>query len=196
MRHAVILAHPAPESLNRLIATTYVEAARGLGQAADLIDLYAIGFDPCLKAAEIPGPNLPRFGADVERERHRLAEARVFAFVYPLWFNGPPAILKGYIDRVFGMGFGFEPVVGGMEPQLNGRRLISITTSGAPDDWLSETSALEPLQLGFDHHIGAVCGLTVLDHLHFGGMTTGVRQDVVDRVVASVRQAVASHFAC
>lgn len=195
MRHAVILAHPAPASLNRLIADTYIAAVSELGLEVELVDLYALDFDPCLKAAEIPGPSAPLFGADVERERRRLADVRVFAFVYPLWFNGPPAILKGYVDRVFSMGFGYEPIFGGMEPLLNGRRLISLTTSGAPDDWLHETSALEPLQLGFDHHIGAVCGLTILDHLHFGGMTTNVRQDVVDRVVDRVRKTVKARFA-
>ena len=53
-------------------------------------------------------------------ERGVLAEADVFAFVYPLWFNAQPAILKGYVDRVFSLGFGFAPGAGGTEPLLAG----------------------------------------------------------------------------
>src|SRR5690349_22497846 len=101
MKHAVILAHPSRASLNAALAHTYVETAERLGHEVVVRDLYAMRFDPCLKAAEIPGPKAPRFRADVQRERTILDDADVFAFVYPLWFNGPPAILKGYVDRVF-----------------------------------------------------------------------------------------------
>ena len=55
MNHAVILAQPKPRSFIRLLAETYVEAVRERGHGADLIDLYAIDFDPRLQLAEIPG---------------------------------------------------------------------------------------------------------------------------------------------
>ena len=130
MKHAVILAHPALKSLNAAIARTYADAVEGLGHEVIVRDLYRMRFDPCLSAAEIPGPKAPVFRKDVVGERARLADVDVFAFVYPLWFNAPPAILKGYVDRVFSMGFGFTPGFGGTEPALTGRRLISFTTSG------------------------------------------------------------------
>jgi NAD(P)H dehydrogenase (quinone) len=194
MKHAVILAHPALESLNAAIAKTYADAVRRLGHEVIVRDLYAIGFDPCLKAAEIPGPRAPTFGADVQAERKRLADVDVFAFVYPLWFNAPPAILKGYVDRVFGMGFGFAPGALGSEPRLTGRRLISFTTSGAPDAWVRDTGALDTLVRLFDTHLGGVCGLTLIDHLHFGGMVSGVTEEAYDEVLAKVRAAAAAHF--
>ena len=106
MRHAVIVAHPRRRSVTCAIAQAYAEAARALGHEVVERDLYRLGFDPCLKAEEIPDAEPPRFGEDVRREREALKDADVFAFVYPLWFNAPPAILKGYVDRVFSMGFG------------------------------------------------------------------------------------------
>jgi NAD(P)H dehydrogenase (quinone) len=60
MKHAVILAHPSRKSLNAVIAETYREAIERLGGEVILRDLYAMRFDPCLKAAEIPGPKAPR----------------------------------------------------------------------------------------------------------------------------------------
>lgn len=194
MKHAVILAHPARKSLNAAIAKTYAEAAERLGHEVILRDLYAMRFDPCLHASEIPGPGAPRFRPDVVRERERLADVDVFALVYPLWFNAPPAILKGYVDRVFGMGFGFAPAFGGTEPGLQGRKLISFTTSGAPEFWMRDTGALSALTRLFDAHLGGTCGLTVVDHAHFGGMVSGITQEAFEEVMAKVRTTVAAHF--
>lgn len=194
MKHAVILAHPARKSLNAAIAHAYGETVRRLGHEVLVRDLYAMRFDPCLKAAEIPGPKAPIFRPDVLREREQLADAEVFALVYPLWFNAPPAILKGYVDRVFSMGFGFGPGFGGTEPRLTGRKLISFTTSGAPDFWVRDTGALSALYRLFDDHLAGTCGLTVVDHVHFGGMVSGIRKDAVHEVLGKVRTAANAHF--
>lgn len=193
MKHAVILAHPARGSLNAAIAQAYAEAIERRGDEVLVRDLYAMRFDPRLRAPEIPGPKPPRFRPDVVRERQLLADVDVFAFVYPLWFNAPPAILKGYVDRVFGMGFGFQPVFGGTDPALKGRTLISFTTSGAPEEWVQKTGALEALRELFDEHLAAVCGLTVAAHVHFGGMVSGLREDAVGDVLAQVRTAAIAH---
>lgn len=194
MKHAVILAHPARKSLNAAIARAYADAVKHLGHEVIVRDLYAMRFDPCLKAAEIPGPKAPVFRADVLQERERLADVDVFVLVYPLWFNAPPAILKGYVDRVFGMGFGFAPGFGGTEPRLKGRKLISFTTSGAPDFWMRDTGALSALMRLFDAHLGGACGLTVVDHAHFGGMVSGITDEAFAEVIAKVRTTATAHF--
>ena len=194
MKHAVILAHPAASSLNRAIAGAYAEAVSAQGHQVILRDLYDMGFDPCLKAGEIPGPAEPVFAQDVVDERARLRDVDVFAFVYPLWFNAPPAILKGYVDRVFSMGFGFAPAFGGNEPRLTGRRLISFTTSGAPDHWVHRTGALGVLMQLFDEHLAGVCGLEVVDHAHFGGMVSGITEEAFAEVIGAVNSTVGRHF--
>lgn len=194
MKHAVILAHPASDSLNAAIARAYAHAAEDLGHTVLLRDLYRMDFDPCLKASEIPGPRLPVFEKDVRDERARLADVDVFAFVYPLWFNAPPAILKGYVDRVFSMGFGFEPEFGGTRGRLAGRRLISFSTSGAPDHWVRDTGALGALMQSFDQHLAGVCGLTVVDHVHFGGMVSGITEESFEEVMQTVARTVHQRF--
>lgn len=195
MKHAVVFAHPKLRSLTATVAETYAEAARGLGHEAIVRDLYRMEFDPCLKAGEIPGPEGHQAAPDVQAERKRLADVDVFAFVYPLWFNAPPAILKGYVDRVFSMGFGYEPGAGGSEPLLGGRRLISFTTSGAPEHWVRDTGALSALHTLFDNHLAGVCGLTVADHVHVGGIVSGLTEEWVETIRGDVRAAVRRHFA-
>lgn len=187
MKHAVIVAHPNPNSVSCQIARAYADAATGLGQESLVRDLYRPAFDPCLRMEEAPGVRGYAMGDDVLRERAQLAGVDVFAFVYPLWFNAPPAMLKGYVDRVFGMGFGYEPDGrGGNATLLDGKRLISFTTSGAPDEWVAETGALEGLTKAFDRHLAAVCGMTVVDHVNFGGVTPGITEDAVEGMLAQV----------
>ena len=113
MKHAVIVGHPNPASFNLSVAEAYRAAARARGHEVLLRDLYRMGFDPCLKAEEVPGPGGFAVAADVATERALLSDVDVFTFIYPLWFNAPPAIVKGYMDRVFGFGFGYGPVSGG-----------------------------------------------------------------------------------
>ncbi len=194
MKHAVILAHPNRKSLNAAIAEAYGAEALRLGHDVVLRDLYAMRFDPRLRLAEIPGAQGPTFGDDVLDERARLAEVDVFALVYPFWFNAPPAILKGYVDRVFGMGFGFAPGAEGNAPALPGRRLISFTTSGAPDHWVRATGALHDLTRLFDRHLAATCGLTVQDHVHFGGVVSDLSEVAAEAILSQVKTAVNAHF--
>jgi NAD(P)H dehydrogenase (quinone) len=189
MKHAVIFAHPKLESLTATVAQTYAAEARELGHEVVVRDLYRMNFDPCLKAEEIPTEEGYRAAPDVVAERQVLEHADVFVFVYPFWFNAPPAILKGYVDRVFSMGFGYEPMAGGTTSLLDGRRLISFTTSGAPDRWVQSTNALTTLIAGFDNHLAAVCGLTVADHVHFGGITPVVTEAWIAQIQADVRKA-------
>lgn len=197
MRHAVILAHPNPTSFCASIARTCVEKLASLGDQVVLRDLYQLGFDPCLKAGELP--TAPGFAPepDVVAERGRLADIDSFIFVYPFWFNAPPAILKGYVDRVFCMGFGYGPAFGGTKPLLAGKRLTSFSTSGAPEHWVNSTGALKALMAVFDLHLAGVCGLTVQEHRHFGSilsnMTEEAGADMLGEVEATLARIAADH---
>jgi NAD(P)H dehydrogenase (quinone) len=194
MKHAIVIAHPNPASLTHAVGETYRQSVEALGDRALVRDLYAMRFDPCLRASEIPMPTGFHFGPDVVAEREALADVDVFAFVYPFWFNAPPAILKGYVDRVFSMGFGYEPGMGGTESLLDGKKLISFTTSGAPDQWVRDTGALQTLMTLFDRHLGAMCGLQVVDHVHAGAIVSNITEEAVDDVLQGVRRAVDAHF--
>lgn len=194
MKHAIIVAHPNPASFNLSVAHAYEAALKARGHQTVLRDLYAIGFDPRLGADEIPGAKgfAPR--DDVRAERAVLAGVTSFAFVYPLWLNAPPAMLKGYLERVFGMGFGYGPGAGGTEPLLAGHTMVSFSSSGAPTDWVRKSGAFEALSKLFDEHFASVCGLTLIEHVHFGDIVPGMRADVVERHLALVRATVAKHF--
>jgi NAD(P)H dehydrogenase (quinone) len=195
MKHAVILAHPSRNSFNAAVARAYAEAVKAFGDEVVFRDLYHLNFDPRLQALEMPWIKGYAPGDDVVIERSLLKDVKVFVFVYPLWFNAPPAMLKGYVDRVFGYGFGYEASGGGSAPLLSGRCLASFTTSGAPDSWVEETGAVKSLRHAFDDHVGAMCGPAVLEHKHFGGITPRLTEDAARANLRAVRDTAVRLFA-
>jgi NAD(P)H dehydrogenase (quinone) len=194
MKHAIIVAHPRRNSFTMAAAGTYRDAV--LEQKHDVVfrDLYSMKFDPCLYEDEIPWASDFTTHPDVAEERRAIEGADVFAFFYPLWLNMPPAMLKGYLERVFGLGFAYGRGKGGNEPLLRNRKLISFSSSGAPTDWVIQSGAWAAVRTLFDTHFAAVCGLDVIDHVHFGSIVPGVRPDSIAKHLETVRQKVAAYF--
>jgi NAD(P)H dehydrogenase (quinone) len=194
MKHAVIVAHPNPESFTIAVAGAYRDSAQQRKHDVIMRDPYALDFDPCLRKDEIPWSKDFRIHADVAAEHEALRDVEVFALFYPLWLNAPPAMLKGYLERVFGMGFAYSRGRGGNEPLLRGRKLISFSSSGAPTDWVVQTGAWQAVRTLFDAHFAGVCGMDVVDHVHFGGIVPGIRSDVVADHIDTVKQKLAEYF--
>lgn len=187
-RHAVILAHPQPNGFNGLVAKAYCEAARALGHDAIIRDLYRIGFDPVLKEVERPRAAGFSLAADVEAELAALQGSDVFVLVYPIWFGMPPAMMVGYVDRVLGSGV-TAPAVKDRTARtpLRGKRLLTITSSGASKSWLNEQYQIESLRDIFGRYLSHAFGMKSQDALHFGETVEGLSQDFVDQNMADVQ---------
>ena len=194
MKHAIIFAHPKSDSFVGSIASAYREI--GLAQRHEIVfrDLYRMKFDPCLHESEIPWSEHFALRNDVLAERELLRDVNVFALFYPIWLNSPPAMLKGYLERVFGMGFAYRHEATGNVPLLAGRRLISFSSSGAPTQWMIESGAWQAMRMQFDAYLAAVCGFQLVEHVHFGGVLPGIRADTVKADMEATRQAFVRHF--
>jgi NAD(P)H dehydrogenase (quinone) len=117
MKAHIVLAHPEPKSFNGHLAGLARQTLEQRGWAVTLSDLYAMGFDPCEKAGHYPNRfDEQRFEAqseqrhaakngtippDVRAEIDRLDQADLVILQYPMWWHLPPAMLKGWFDRVF-----------------------------------------------------------------------------------------------
>jgi putative NADPH-quinone reductase/uridine phosphorylase len=106
MNIVVVLGHPDTGSFNHAIAKTAVEALQRSGHSVILHDLYAEGFDPLLPAGEIPEGAL--LGAVIAQHCAEIATADGIVIVHPNWWGQPPAILKGWVDRVFRPGLAYR----------------------------------------------------------------------------------------
>lgn len=189
MKIALILAHPSRASYCATLANICFKALDEAGADIVVRDLYAMDFDPRLTARELAGAGRQP-EPDVVAERGLLRMVDALLLVYPLWFNGPPAILKGYVDRVLSAGFGYAPTPHGADPLLVGKSLMSVTTSGAPDDWVDKTGALNTLSRHFDLHLSAMTGLRVAGHEHLGGVGPDMSLDFAQRGFDQVRASV------
>ena len=139
-RCLLVFAHPLADSLNARLAATVEAQAQAAGWEVTRRDLYAEGFDPRLTAEERTGfYAIPP--ATLMAEKAEIAAAEVLILVFPTWWFGFPAILKGWFDRVWAPGTAYDhsPGFGPMLPRLqNLREVLAVTTMGAPGwiDWL------------------------------------------------------------
>jgi len=174
----VVLAHPAPGSLNHAIAAAACDELAGLGYAVSFHDLYAERFDPLLPAGEIPreGP----VDETVERRCAELAAADVIVIVHPNWWGQPPAILKGWIDRVVRPGVAYEFAEGdagdGVPVGLLGARAaIVFNTSNTPE--AREMAAFgDPLERLWDNCVFRLCGVRDFARRTYSAVVTSTRE--------------------
>lgn len=133
MRALIVHAHPSPTSFAAAACREVEAALARRGHTVELCDLYARGFDPVLSREALARYlDAPANRAGVESYVDSLLAAEALVFVFPVWHDGPPAILKGYFDRVFLRGVAFEVVDGVFYPGLhNIRRLGAVALYGA-----------------------------------------------------------------
>lgn len=170
-KHVVVLSHPDADSFNMAVAQAYCETVRDHGHQAVLRDLYRMSFDPVLKASERPTAPDFALSPDIAAELEAIGGADVFVLIYPIWFGTPPAMIKGYVERVLGAGFSHHSVrTHAFSPLLGGKQLLSFTSSGAPKQWLTDQDALVSLQTVFDGYLARAFSMVSPDHVHFASV--------------------------
>lgn len=187
IRHLVVLGHPAAHSFCRTVVDSYCRTVEESGQEVVLRDLYAMGFDPVLKANE--RPDVPGFepAPDVAEELEFVRGCAVVTLVYPIWFGMPPAMIKGYIDRVLGAGFTARQIKQGVDhPLLHGKRMMIFTSSASTRPWLEEHGQWLALRQAFDTYLQTIFSLTHSDHLHFDAIVEGLKKPFVEERLEEV----------
>ncbi|MDX2104414.1 MAG: NAD(P)H-dependent oxidoreductase [Alphaproteobacteria bacterium] len=127
-----LTAHPLADSFHAALAARIADSVAATGHVYDRCDLYQEGFDPVLSAEERLGYHAsPANQQPVADAVQRLMAARVLIVQFPVWIFGPPAILKGWFDRVFLPGVAFRLEDGRPRPGLGHiRAVIGLATYG------------------------------------------------------------------
>ena len=195
MKISVILAHPRPGSFNHAIAETAAAVLRECGHTVTLHDLYAEQFDPLLPPGEIardaplPGP--------VARHCAEIAITDGIVIVHPDWWGMPPAILKGWIDRVLRPGVAYrfaetdsgEGVPAGL---LKARAAIVFNTANTPSEREREVFG-DPLERIWRDGIISFCGIPVFRRRMFTVVVTS-SEDQRRAWLGEVRDTIRSVF--
>jgi NAD(P)H dehydrogenase (quinone) len=183
IRHLVVLAHPQGGSFNHQIANAYCETVRECGQEAYLRDLYANRFDPVLETI----PEAPELAILYDLTEARRCDALVF--VYPIWFGLPPAMIKGYVDRVLGAGFKPSREHPRADDRfLGGRHMLSFSTSASTAAWFAEVGQKMALPEAFDRYLATVFGLADTEHVHIDAIVQDLNAAYAAEQLERVRQ--------
>lgn len=134
MNVLILLSHPSSQSFTSTLAKHAAAQAEACGHKVRLIDLYATGFDPVMREAEWQGYGEPTEDPILLAQIEALKWAEALILVTPIWWSGPNAMMKGWMDRVWRPGVSFVAREdGSLRPGLsNIRALHVITTLGMP----------------------------------------------------------------
>ncbi len=135
MKVYVVYCHPDPESFTAAVRRRAVDALRAAGHEVKVTDLYEDKFEPALSLQErLDYLAVPSLEPAITDYCQRLQWCQVLVFIYPTWWSGQPAMLKGWLDRVLVRGVAWDLADGAVRvrPRLtNVRRLVTITTHGS-----------------------------------------------------------------
>lgn len=178
----IVLCHPNPRSFNHAVASAVRDRLEKLGSELAFHDLYEEGFDPVLSRIELSR----RFSFDelVQRHYRDLEHADGIVVVHPEWWGQPPALLKGWVDRVFRPGIGYEFEGEEFMPKskvalLGGKRALVLATTDAEapktiagSENEGVTVPAEPLLASIWRETFDYCGITDFHFRILYGMRT------------------------
>jgi len=141
----IVYSHPHKKGHNGLILKCVEEELKKRGEKYEEIDLYHCSFDPRMKPSEHFLAKNFKMGEDALALQKKVAESEHMIFIYPIWWNSAPAMMKGFFDRVFSAKFAFKyvKVIGSLGRPiglLKGKKAAVFITTGSPKilHWLIE----------------------------------------------------------
>jgi NAD(P)H dehydrogenase (quinone) len=177
MKALVIYAHPNPGSFCRAIREVLQEEFLRAEVSCVIRDLYSMGFDPVLRGEELKGGKKWERRAEIKREQDFIHEADLLVFLFPLWWSGAPAILKGYLDRVLTYGFAFAETAHGLAGLLTGKKAVIYTTTGSSEEELVRQKLKEAIHVVFSAGVFDFCGIQLCESNYFHSVPSSTPEE-------------------
>ncbi|KAB2348511.1 NAD(P)H oxidoreductase [Actinomadura rudentiformis] len=158
MKNALLVAaHPRRDSLTAQITEQTRDRLVASGHTVDLLDLHAEGFDPRMTLEDEPDwtDRDKVYSAEVREHMRRIDAADVIVVVFPVWWYGLPAILKGWIDRVWNYGFAY----GRSKARLAEKRMLWLGLAGESEESYAEHGLNDLLARQLQVGISNYCGI-------------------------------------
>lgn len=172
MNHLIVYVHPSSFSFCNAIMNTIKESSMRKQYKTEVRDLYSIGFDPILKSYDFEGARTGETPEDIKREQDYIKWANLITFIYPIWWTGMPAILKGYIDRVFSYNIIFDQDKGERKRLLQGKKILIFNSMGTSNEAYDKNGMINAMKDTLDIGIFKFCGIEVVQHKFFEAVPT------------------------
>ncbi len=174
----LIYGHPkTPNSFNFELKEKLVQVLKSKGHNVLVRDLYEISFNPLLSSNDLEKIHNKEIPDDVKQEQEFIKHADIIIFIYPIWWAGQPAIIKGYIDRVFSYGFAYVYKGNKVIGLLSDKRAIIINSTGSNYQDYESQGFYNSMKLLVDKGIFEFCGFKKIKHLFYGGVPTASPKD-------------------
>mgnify|MGYP001198631323 FL=1 len=177
MNIILINANPNPHSLTHSFTDHIKLRAEEKGHKVVIRDLYEMKFDAILGRQDYNQFLDGVIPSDIRKEHEIITESDMIVFLYPIWWAGPPAILKGYIDRVILKNFAYDKHPDGTyTKRLTDKKAMIINTMGASEEAYKENGFLDAMTTVMDKGVLDFVGLQNAGH-HFFGDTENLNAD-------------------
>jgi NAD(P)H dehydrogenase (quinone) len=174
MKWYVLLAHPNPGSFNHAVCNAFLNGLKKAGAVYTLNDLYASNFKPLMA-----GDDFNQFGdngelpGDVLAEQEKVDSVDALAFIYPVWWNEAPAILKGWFDRVLSKGWAYDiGAAGEFKALLKLKKVVILNTADNPIELLEDIGLNQAARLTKAEGTFLFCGAAEIDHRILGDVSS------------------------
>ncbi|WGE31865.1 NAD(P)H-dependent oxidoreductase [Actinobacillus genomosp. 2] len=188
MNHLIIYAHPNPQSFNHAILSQAIQASQD--HQVIVRDLYQLDFNPNLTWQELQNSFTSQYPAEIQTEHQYWQQADVITLIYPLWWMGFPAILKGYLDRVLSYGFAYQN--GEIESigLLKSKKIQQFVTLGNSNEKYAQKGFLKSLDDTLGNGIFQFCGIEDIRIHYFGdiGLKSTDYADILQKVEQNCRE--------
>ncbi len=136
MHVLVVVSHPNLDSLSHALAHEFIRGVEAAGNTAELADLHAEGFDPSWSMADIEADEGSPAPTDIVAEQQRIDRCDVVCMVFPLFWFGMPAMLKGWLERVWSWGWAYDQLDDHNKSMQKDRTAVLLVPAGAnPNAW-------------------------------------------------------------
>ncbi|MDG2956797.1 NAD(P)H-dependent oxidoreductase [Bisgaard Taxon 10/6] len=164
--HLIIFAHPNPDSFTNAMVARVADVSAQQGAEVIVRDLYEMNFNPVLPLHELKGSIPP----DILQEQQYIRRADLITLIYPLWWMGFPAILKGYLDRVLTHGFAYQTDETGSVGLLRGKKMQQFINLGSNAQTYRENGYAQGLDVCLVNGLFNFCGIMDIQHILFGSL--------------------------
>lgn len=177
MKYLIVYAHPNPKSFNHAILETIAGELRKKKKEFKVRDLYKIGFNPALSTKDLLAIQNGAVPKDIKKEQNYIGSADALIFIFPIWWSAMPAMLKGYIDRVFSLKFAYDITEDEVVGLLQGKKVFIVSTTGASKEDYEKMGAFKMMKMSMDMAIFQFSGMEVLEHKYLSSVPYVSQQD-------------------
>jgi NAD(P)H dehydrogenase (quinone) len=137
------------------------------GEEVRFRNLYEINFNPVLTSDDFEALRTGKLPKDIEKEQEYILQAEYLWFVFPVWWTSMPAMLKGYIDRIFLNGFAYRLVNDRPVGLLKDKKVIILNSMGMSREEYLRSGMFKAMELTIDRGIFEFAGMEIIAHRYF-----------------------------